>query len=175
MFRPYEAGQRNPMGQQTITYRPIGVIHSPFKHIVGTPIQGVFAPEAEGVVEVFEEFAEGLRDVQMFSHLYLLYDFHRSARTSLTVVPFLDEEAHGVFATRAPCRPNRIGLSIVRIRSRQGNTIRVSELDLLDGTPLLDIKPYVPKFDLRSDAGSGWMTGGDFRRVKNGADDRFQP
>ena len=110
----------------------------------------------------------------MFSHLYLIYDFHRSAKTSLTVVPFLDDEAHGVFATRAPCRPNRIGLSIVRVASREGNRIRVAELDVLDGTPLLDIKPYVPVFDGRPDARSGWITNGDSKPIRDGADDRFE-
>ena len=162
------------MHRQTITYQPIGVIHSPFKQVKGTPIQNVFARDADGVVEVFEEFAEGLRDVQMFSHLYLLYTFHQCRKTSLTVVPFLDEEARGVFATRAPCRPNAIGLSIVRVRSRQGRRIHVAELDVLDGTPLLDIKPYVPEFDVRSDARSGWITRTDSTRAREGADERFR-
>lgn len=161
------------MNRETITYQPIGVIHSPFKQAVGTPIQGAFAPDAEGVVEVFEEFAEGLRSVEMFTHLYLLYAFHLAGRISLTVVPFLDDEKHGVFATRAPCRPNAIGLSVVRILSLEGSTIRVAEIDVVDGSPLLDIKPYVPAFDHRVDAGSGWIKSTQNRRVTHGADDRF--
>ena len=112
--------------------------------------------------------------MQMFSHLYLLYAFHQCNKTSLTVVPFLDEEARGVFATRAPCRPNAIGLSIVRVRSREGSRIHVAELDVLDGTPLLDIKPYVSEFDVRSDARSGWITRTDSARARKGADERFR-
>lgn len=162
-----------------IAYRPVGVIHSPFKEAKGTPIQGAFAPDAEGEVEVFEEFAEALRDVQLFSHLYLIYAFHKAGKTALTCVPFLDDEPHGVFATRAPCRPNAIGLSIVRILSREGRRIRVAELDILDGTPLLDIKPYVPEFDFRPDARSGWLANGESRSARErkaarqGADERF--
>jgi len=158
-----------------LTYRPIGMIHSPFKQIRGTPIQGALARGAEGTVEVLEEFAEGLRDVQMFSHLYLLYAFDRATKTSLTCVPFPDDEARGVFATRAPCRPNAIGLSVVRVLAREGRTIRVADLDVLDGTPLLDIKPYVPMFDCRPDAGAGWLTNVDCKPAEGGADERFAP
>lgn len=161
------------MTPQTFTYRPIGVIHSPFEKPSGTPIQGVFMPEAEGVVEVFAEFAEGLRDIELFSHVYLLYAFHRAARVSLTVVPFLDKQQHGVFATRAPCRPNALGLSIVRVVSRDGCRIRVAELDVLDGTPLLDIKPYIPQFDHRANAASGWVTTEGNERIAREADGRF--
>ena len=161
------------MNRETVTYQPIGVIHSPFRQKAGTPIQGVFAPDAQGVVEVFEEFAEGLRDLEMFSHLYLLYDFHQADRTSLTCVPFLDDKPHGVFAVRAPCRPNRIGLSIVRLVSLEKCTIRVAEIDVLDGTPLLDIKPYVPAFDIRADASCGWMKAADDGSRSRRADNRF--
>lgn len=162
------------MSQQAITYRPIGVIHSPFKRAKGTPIQGAFAPTAEGVVEVFEEFAEGLRDLELFSHVHLLYQFHRAGAVSLTVVPFLDDREHGVFATRAPSRPNGIGLSIVRVLGRDGRRIRAAQLDVLDGTPLLDIKPYVPRFDCRRSASSGWLKVVDDKRVFHEADERFE-
>jgi tRNA-Thr(GGU) m(6)t(6)A37 methyltransferase TsaA len=161
------------MTPQTFAYHPIGIIHSPFEKPSGAPIQGVFRPEAEGMVEVFAEFAEGLRDIELFSHVYLLYAFHRAARVSLSVVPFLDKQEHGVFATRAPCRPNALGLSIVRLVSREGCRIRVAELDVLDGTPLLDIKPYIPRFDHRADAASGWLTTEGNERIAREADGRF--
>ena len=162
------------MGLRMITYRPIGVIHSPFKQAAGSPIQGVFADDAEGVVEVFEEFAEGLHDVELFSHLYLLYDFHRAGSVSLKIVPFLDDREHGVFATRAPSRPNGIGLSIVRLIARDGRRLRVADLDVLDGTPLLDVKPYVPRFDHRPSANSGWIEAPDGKRIARQADGRFE-
>ncbi len=161
------------MSQETITYRPIGIIHSPFKEAKGSPIQGVFSRGAEGVVEVFEQFADGLCDLELFSHIYLLYDLHRAGRLSLTVVPFVDDQPHGVFATRAPSRPNGIGLSIVRVLARDGCQIRVVELDVLDGTPLLDIKPYVPYFDHRQSANSGWMKDPAGKQIAREADERF--
>lgn len=157
----------------SVTYRPIGIVHSSFTQMTGTPIQGVFAPDSEGVVEVFDEFAEGLTDVEMFSHIYLLYVFDRAEGFSLTCVPFLDSRPHGVFAVRAPRRPNAIGLSIVRVLAREKNMIRVAEIDVLDGTPLLDIKPYVPQFDIRPDALSGWVKHPDPKTTGKGADDRF--
>jgi len=163
------------MTSESITYQPIGVIHSPFAQKTGTPIQGAFAPDAAGSIEVFERFEEGLQDVDLFSHLHLLYAFHQAPPPSLTCIPFLDDRPRGVFATRAPCRPNAIGLSVVRVLSRQGRTIRVTELDVLDGTPLLDIKPFVPQFDARPDAGSGWITQTDHDRAVHGADQRFGP
>ena len=162
------------MMQKTYSLRPIGVIRSPFKQAAGTPIQGVFAGGAEGQVEVFQEFADGLRDLDLFSHIYLLYVFDRAGAVKLTCVPFLDDQAHGVFATRAPCRPNHIGLSIVRLLAREGRVLRVADLDILDGTPLLDIKPYVPKFDGRSEATSGWITDAEKKRSRQRADERFE-
>jgi len=161
------------MEGKKINYRPIGVVHSPFQQMKGTPIQGIFAPEAEGSVEVFEEFAEGLRDVELFSHLYLLYCFHQAGPGELVCVPFLDDQPRGIFATRAPRRPNAIGLSIVRLLARQGRVLRVGELDIMDGTPLLDIKPYVPQMDHRPEAGSGWVKDTRRRATKEGADERF--
>jgi tRNA-Thr(GGU) m(6)t(6)A37 methyltransferase TsaA len=161
------------MPPDAIEYRPIGVIHSPFKEAAGSPIQGVFAEDAEGVVEVFEEYAEGLRELELFSHVYLLYHFHRAGPVSLAVVPFLDDREHGVFATRAPSRPNGIGLSIVRLLARDGRRIHVAQLDVLDGTPLLDLKPYVPQFDHRPTANSGWIKGTDGGRIARRADNRF--
>ena len=161
------------MSANAITFRAIGVVHTPFAQMTGTPIQGVFAPDSAGTVEVFEEFAEGLRDVEQFSHLYLLYAFHRRERMALTCVPFLDDKSHGVFATRAPCRPNAIGLSVVRLLSRDGRRLRVAEVDIVDGTPLLDIKPYIPSLDLRPQARSGWLIDSAGKPPVDGADRRF--
>jgi tRNA-Thr(GGU) m(6)t(6)A37 methyltransferase TsaA len=141
----------------TIQYRPIGIIHTPYKTPQGTPIQ---PPASKGVaadVEVFENYAEGLTDLEGFSHIYLIYHFHLSKKFSLMVKPFLDDESHGLFATRAPSRPNAIGLSIVELIGTEKNILRVKNIDVLDGTPLLDIKPYVPGFDIRKVHNIGWM------------------
>jgi tRNA (adenine37-N6)-methyltransferase len=140
-----------------IVYEPIGVIHSPFKRLDEMPIQPVSAASGAGIVEVFPQFAEGLRDLDGFSHVILLYHFHEARRCTLTVTPFLDAKPHGVFATRAPSRPNPIGLSVVKLRSIAHNELRVEQLDVLDGTPVLDIKPYVPDFDQRSGTRIGWF------------------
>ena len=132
--------------------RPIGIIHSQFTDKRSTPIQPTRS-SAMGTVEVYAEFAEGLLDIEGFSHLILLYAFHCSQGYSLTVKPFLDDELHGLFATRYPCRPNPIGLSIVRLLARENHILKIEGVDVLDGTPLLDIKLYVPEFDLRT----GWL------------------
>jgi tRNA (adenine37-N6)-methyltransferase len=105
---------------------------------------------------VFPEFVEGLQDIQEFSHLYLIYHLHRADQTQLLVEPFLDDRKHGIFATRHPFRPNHIGISIVQLRARQDNRLLLSGVDMLDLTPLLDIKPYVPDFDYRGEVKSGW-------------------
>ncbi len=133
----------------------IGVIHSPFTDKDKTPIQASRS-QAIGMAEVYPEFADGLQDIDGFSHIILLYAFHRSAGYALTVKPFLDEKEHGLFATRYPYRPNPIGLSIVKFLFRQDHALTVEGVDVLDGTPLLDIKPYVPEFDVRTDTRTGW-------------------
>jgi tRNA-Thr(GGU) m(6)t(6)A37 methyltransferase TsaA len=140
-----------------IIYKPIGVVHSPFKEPKGTPIQPPSAEGVAGTVEVFPEYAEGLEDLDGFSHVILLYHFHLSKRSPLRVKPFMDDEAHGVFAMRGPSRPNPIGLSIVRLVGVEGNLLQVRDVDIVDGTPLLDIKPYVPAFDARDEARIGWL------------------
>jgi tRNA (adenine37-N6)-methyltransferase len=137
---------------------PIGVIHSPFTEPKGMPIQPVFS-QATGRVEVFPEYTGGLYDLEDFSHIILIYALHRSEGYSLRVKPFLDDVARGLFATRYPCRPNPIGLSVVRLLSRRDNVLEVEGIDVLDGTPLLDIKPYVPEFDSKADAYAGWYDG----------------
>ncbi len=134
---------------------PIGVIHSPYTDKSQTPIQSSRS-QTLGKVELFPEFVDGLKDVDGFSHLILLYAFHCSTGFNLRVKPFLDNQLRGLFATRHPCRPNPIGLSIVRLLSRQENILTVKGLDVLDNTPLLDIKPYVPDFDERSEVRTGW-------------------
>ncbi|HEX6302877.1 MAG TPA: tRNA (N6-threonylcarbamoyladenosine(37)-N6)-methyltransferase TrmO [Anaerolineales bacterium] len=136
--------------------RPIGIIHSPFTDRKDTPIQPTRS-SAMGNVELYAEFVEGLRDIEGFSHLILLYAFHCSQGYSLTVKPFLDNQLHGLFATRYPCRPNPIGLSIVRLLARENHILKIEGVDVLDGTPLLDIKPYVPEFDLRTGVRTGWL------------------
>ena len=135
--------------------KPIGVIHSPFADKSQTPIQPSRS-QAAGQVEVYPEFAEGLQDVEGFSHIILLYVFHCSSGYTLRVKPFLDDQPHGLFATRYPCRPNPIGLSVVRLLARRNNVLEIEGVDVLDGTPLLDIKPYVPEFDARADVQTGW-------------------
>ena len=140
-----------------IKYEPIGVIHSPFKEPKGTPIQPSVAEGISGTVEIFQKYAEGLQDLEGFSHIYLIFHFHLSKGFSLKVKPFMDEETRGVFATRAPARPNPIGLSIVRLIRIEKNILHIQDVDIVDGTPLLDIKPYVPEFDLRKTEKIGWL------------------
>jgi len=140
-----------------IKYRPIGVVHSPFKEPKGTPIQPAGGKGIDGTVEVFPEYAEGLRDVEGFSHIILIYHFHLSKSLSLKVKPYMENKLRGVFATRAPNRPNPIGISVVRLTKIEGNILHVRDLDVVDGTPLLDIKPYVPEFDVREVNKTGWL------------------
>lgn len=144
---------------EEVKYRPIGIIHSPFKEPQGTPIQPAAARDVEGTVEVLPEYAEGLKDIGGFSHIFLVYHFHLSRDYSLKVKPFLDDKQHGVFTTRAPARPNSIGISIVRLIKVEGARLHIRDVDIVDGTPLLDIKPYVPEFDSREKVKRGWLEG----------------
>jgi tRNA (adenine37-N6)-methyltransferase len=134
---------------------PIGVIHSPFTAKDQTPIQASRS-QAVGNVEVFPEYAAGLQDLNGFSHIILLYVWHEAQGFDLLVKPFLDDQKHGIFATRYPGRPNQIGISIVRLLSVRDNLLEIEGVDMLDNTPLLDIKPYVPDFDIRTGTRSGW-------------------
>lgn len=140
-----------------IEYRQIGTIHTPFKSIEGMPIQPAGAESVPGTVEVYPEYSEGLKDLDGFSHIILVYHFHKAAKSKLVVTPFMDDQPRGVFATRAPKRPNPIGLSIVRLLKIEGSTIEVENVDILDGTPLIDIKPYVPDFDEYPADRVGWL------------------
>ncbi len=152
-------------------FTPIGVVHSPFPEPVGVPIQPSRAEGVEGTVELLPEFQEGLNDLDGFSHIVLLTWLHRSEGYRLRTVPFLDTEKRGIFATRSPRRPNPIGLSVVRLLSVDGCVLKVAGLDLVDGTPVLDIKPYIEEFDRRPGSRSGWVGRSKVRR--NVADDRF--
>ncbi len=151
------------------TYRPIGVIRTPFKEPRGTPIQPTGATGVEGTVEVFPEYSPGLMDLEGFSHVILLYHFHLAESRSLTVKPYMDSDVRGVFATRFPGRPNPIGLSIVRLNGVEGSILRIMDVDIVDGTPLLDIKPYVPAFDRREGVRIGWLRdrAGDVNRTRS--------
>jgi len=140
-----------------IKYKPIGIIHSPFKEPKGTPIQPAAAKGIGGKVEVFSEYAEGLKDVEGFSHIILVCHFHLSGKPSLKVKPSMDTQMRGVFATRAPSRPNPIGISIVRLVKIEENILHVQDVDIVDGTPLLDIKPYVGEFDANKVYKVGWL------------------
>ena len=157
-----------------ISYQPIGIIHSPFKNIKGMPIQSAGAKGIKGTIELGHEFAAGLKDLEGFSHIILLYHFHLSQSYSLRVKPFLDEALHGVFATRAPRRPNSIGLSIVKLLGIEGRTLHIAEVDIVDGTPLLDIKPYVPEFDVKRAKRIGWLAKSVGRVYEAKADERFR-
>lgn len=147
---------------------PIGVIRTPHVTKDACPIQSVYSSDARGTVEVFEEYAAGLQDVELFTHLYLLYLFDRAGEVKLVRPPFLDDDPHGIFASRHPCRPNPIGLSIVRLESREANVLAVVGIDVLDGTPLLDIKPYVPRFDRVEGASNGWVAERPWRPKPDG-------
>ncbi|MCD6108126.1 MAG: tRNA (N6-threonylcarbamoyladenosine(37)-N6)-methyltransferase TrmO [Thermoplasmata archaeon] len=141
----------------SIKYKPIGFIHTPFKEPKGVPIQPVAGKDIEGKVEILPDYVEGLKDLEGFSHIILIYHLHLSKKPSLLVKPYMDEKLRGVFATRAPSRPNPIGLSIVRLVKIKGNMVYIKDVDIVDGTPLLDIKPYVPEFDLREVNRIGWL------------------
>ncbi len=151
-------------------YAPIGIIHSPFKEPEGTPIQTKGGKGVEGTVEVLPEYVEGLKDLEGFSHIVLVFHFHLTKGYSLQVKPYLDEKEHGVFATRAPSRPNPIGISIVRLERIDRNVLPIRDLDIVDGTPLLDIKPYVPEMNASEVERIGWLEG-KAKKVEETTDD----
>jgi tRNA-Thr(GGU) m(6)t(6)A37 methyltransferase TsaA len=155
-------------------YKQIGIVHSPFKKTEGMPIQPPAGRGIEGKVTVFPEYAEGLADLDGFSHIHLIYHFHLSQGYSLKVTPFLDNKLRGVFATRAPRRPNQIGISIVRVTKMQDNIIHIMDIDIVNGTPLLDIKPYVPEFDMINVEKNGWYKGKEKESFTKRADNRFK-
>ena len=138
-------------------FKPIGVVHSPFKEAVGTPIQPKAGKGIKGTVEILPEFVNGLADLDGFSHIILVSHFHLAKDYKLKVIPFMDDVKRGVFATRAPSRPNSIGLSVVKLNSIANDILHVENIDIIDGTPLLDIKPYIPEFDSETEIRKGWL------------------
>jgi len=153
--------------------KPIGIIHSTHYTIEDMPIQSKGATELDGYALVDKKYIDGLHDLEGFSHIYLLYSFHKATRTELLVTPFLDKQTRGVFSTRSPLRPNHIGISIVKLKRVEGNKIVVAGIDILDGTPLLDIKPYIEKFDAVKESTSGWLQANDEEISKKRSDNRF--
>jgi tRNA-Thr(GGU) m(6)t(6)A37 methyltransferase TsaA len=147
-----------------ITMHPIGIIHSPYNESKDIPIQGRFKDDVEAWVELDGDYVKGLKDLDKFSHAILLYYLHKSNREGIEGKPFLEDDVHGIFAIRSPHRPNHIGLSIVKIKRIQENKLCFTEVDMFDGTPLLDIKPYVKYFDRRDNVVSGWLD----KHFKNG-------
>jgi len=159
-----------------IIFKPIGVIHTPFPEPAGIPIQGALRTDMEGDVEVYPEYQDGLKDIEGFSHLILIYHFHQAASFSLISKPFLDDTPRGVFSIRGPRRPNPIGMTVVRLLSIKDNKLHFAGVDMVDGTPLLDIKPYFPDIDAHETSRLGWM--GDklkSRGKTTKADSRFIP
>lgn len=157
-----------------MTMEPIGLIHTPFTDLQGMPIQPAGGAGVSGTVEVFDEYQAGLKDLDGFSHIVLLYVFHGSQGFKLQVVPFMDNEPRGVFATRAPKRPNPIGLSVVQLDGIENGTLHIRNVDMLDGTPLLDIKPYVPEFDAQAKVRTGWLETGRKTVADRKSDHRFR-
>lgn len=156
-----------------IVYTPIGIVHSQFKKPEGTPIQAAASINTEAIIEIFPEFSEGLLDLEHYSHIHILYHLHLSQNKGLTIIPFLDTKPHGVFATRSPARPNSIGLSVVILEKIVGNLLYVKNIDILDGSPVLDIKPYIPQFDVFETTKNGWLATQVHKLDKQKDDGRF--
>ena len=140
-----------------IMMTPIGIIRSPYKQVKDMPIQGKFKPEIKAYIELKTEYSAGLKDLEGFSHAIVIYYFHKSQKEEVVGKPFLEDKKHGIFAIRSPHRPNHIGLSVVKVEKIKGNKLHFSEVDMLDQTPVLDIKPYVKYFDIRDSTVSGWL------------------
>jgi tRNA (adenine37-N6)-methyltransferase len=156
-----------------ITYKPIGIIHTPFKLVAGMPVQSALAKGAKGTIVLKDEFTDGLLDLNDFSHIIIIYHFHQTTKYELQVVPFMDQQVHGIFATRAPKRPNGIGISVVKLIKIEGNILEFENADMLDETPLLDIKPYIPEFDIHHVKKAGWMENNKEKLKGTLSDERF--
>jgi tRNA-Thr(GGU) m(6)t(6)A37 methyltransferase TsaA len=156
-----------------MNFTPIGTIHSPFTKLKGMPIQPAGAEGVTGTVEVLDQYASGLKDLDGFSHVILLYHLHKAEGYALEVVPFMDTQPRGLFATRAPKRPNPIGLSVVELDAVEGAVLHIRNVDILDGTPLLDIKPYVPGFHPQGEVRTGWLEEAGKTVAKRRSDGRF--
>jgi len=157
----------------SIVFQPIGIIHTPFPEPKGIPIQPAGGAGIKATIEVFPEYQAGLADLEGFSHIALLYFFHKSEGYKLQVVPFMDTVKRGLFATRAPKRPNPIGLSVVQLDEIKDGILHIQNIDIVDGTPLLDIKPYVPEFDHQSNIRTGWLEDARKTVSKRRSDERF--
>ncbi|MFH0957470.1 MAG: tRNA (N6-threonylcarbamoyladenosine(37)-N6)-methyltransferase TrmO [Pseudomonadota bacterium] len=157
-----------------IKYCPIGIIKSPFKEIDGMPIQPLGAGGIRGEAEIFPEYEKGLQDIDGYSHLILIYHLHLCKGMELLIKPFLEDKLHGVFSTRAPNRPNPIGISVVKLVSVQANRLIIEDVDILDQTPLLDIKPFVSSFDNRYETKDGWLTARQLEARTKRSDTRFR-
>ena len=160
---------------QQIVFTPIGVIHSEHIERSKTPIQPVYAHGCRGRAEILPEYEEGLQDLEGFSHIYIITYLHRNRGKPLTVTPYLQDTSRGVFATRSPDRPNSIGLSLIKLVKREGNVLYLDDVDLLDGTPILDIKPYTKRFDSRDEARDGWQANVDDDKVQQRGRRGYQP
>ena len=163
------------MQPKQITINPIGIIHTPFNDIKGMPIQPLAAKGVKGHIELLPKYIEGLTDIEGFSHITLLYQLHRINEYDLIVNPFMDTEEHGIFATKSPKRPNTIGLSTVKLLGIENNIIHIEMVDMLNGTPLIDIKPFFSKFDNRANTQSGWLDNqGNIPIKELRSDERFK-
>lgn len=162
------------MKTKKMEYFPIGYIQTPWEKPENMPIQPAGAKEAKGVITINKDYQEGLKDIDGFSHIILLFHFHLTNKYELRVVPYMGTKEHGVFATRSPKRPNHIGLSIVKLDRVEDNKLFVSEIDLIDGTPILDIKPFFEKFDNRNNTRQGWLQKVSLEDIQNlRSDNRF--
>jgi len=160
--------------QPEIIYKSIGIIKTPFENIAAMPVQPRGAEGVEGIVELNPELVPGLADLEGFSHLILLYHFHLIAGPRLSIIPFMDDKPHGIFATRAPTRPNAIGISVVKLLKIENNLLFIEGVDMVNGTPLLDIKPFFPKYDNHFNVKYGWLEGkGEIDITTIKSDDRF--
>lgn len=157
----------------TITLNPIGIVHSPHKTKEGSPLQPSRLQRSAGEVEIFPQFQPGLKDLEGFSKIFLVFHFHKMTEFKLEVIPYLDDQSRGIFATRAPSRPNPIGLSVVDLISIESGILKVDGLDILDGTPLLDIKPFIPEIDHSEGISVGWLEGKTRHFQTHKADNRF--
>ena len=157
-----------------ITFEPIGIVHSPFTDLADMPIQPTGEDAAAGTLEIYPPYCSALTDLDGFSHIYALYFFHKVSSWQPQVIPFLDDQPHGLFATRTPRRPNPIGLSLLEILAVDGCQIKVAGLDILDNTPLLDIKPYIPSFENPQNIRIGWLNGRGEQVKKRKSDHRFE-
>jgi tRNA-Thr(GGU) m(6)t(6)A37 methyltransferase TsaA len=156
-----------------IEFTPIGIIHTPFESLEGMPIQPAGGAGVRGTAEVFDEYSAGLKDLDGFSHIIILFHLHTSRGFDLHVVPFMDSQLRGLFATRAPRRPNPVGISVVQLDRIEKNVLHIQNIDILDGTPLLDIKPYVPEFDSPQEIRTGWLEEARKNVSRRRSDDRF--